>query len=76
MNIEPETIRILVDADACPVKAEIYRVAERHNLPVMLVANSFIAIPAMRSVSNGLSYRTSSTPLTTGLPRIRDRVQS
>jgi len=45
MNIEPETIRILVDADACPVKAEIYRVAERHNLPVMLVANSFIAIP-------------------------------
>ncbi len=45
MNTEPETIRILVDADACPVKAEIYRVAERHHLPVMLVANSFIAIP-------------------------------
>ena len=45
MNNEPEIIRILVDADACPVKAEIYRVAERHNLPVTLVANSFIAIP-------------------------------
>jgi len=45
MNNEPETICILVDADACPVKAEIYRVAERHNLPVVLVANSFIAIP-------------------------------
>lgn len=38
-------IRILVDADACPVKSEIYRVAERHDLPVILVANSFIAIP-------------------------------
>lgn len=45
MNTQPETIHIFVDADACPVKAEIYRVAERHNLPVMLVANSFIAIP-------------------------------
>src|SRR5690606_35030930 len=38
-------IRILVDADACPVKSEIYRVAERHDLPVILVANSYIAIP-------------------------------
>ncbi len=45
MENEPNTIRILVDADACPVKAEIYRVAERHNLPVVIVANSFIAIP-------------------------------
>ncbi|ERI12816.1 hypothetical protein FHW20_002350 [Ochrobactrum intermedium] len=45
MNTQPEKIHIFVDADACPVKAEIYRVAERHNLPVMLVANSFIAIP-------------------------------
>ncbi|MFC4626559.1 YaiI/YqxD family protein [Daeguia caeni] len=38
-------IRILVDADACPVKAEIYRVAERHGLAVVLVANSYMAIP-------------------------------
>ncbi|CAB4325558.1 YaiI/YqxD family protein [Brucella sp. BO3] len=45
MENEPDTICILVDADACPVKAEIYRVAERHNLPVVIVANSFIAIP-------------------------------
>ncbi len=43
MTAEP--IRILVDADACPVKAEVYRVAERHGLAVVLVANSFIAIP-------------------------------
>lgn len=31
---------IYVDADACPVKPEILKVAERHALPVTLVANS------------------------------------
>ena len=31
---------ILVDADACPVKAEILKVAERHGLRVTFVANS------------------------------------
>lgn len=31
---------IYVDADACPVKPEILKVAERHHLPVTLVANS------------------------------------
>lgn len=31
--------QILVDADACPVKAEIARVAERHGLSVIYVAN-------------------------------------
>lgn len=45
MNSPSDTIRILVDADACPVKAEIYRVAERHDLCVVIVANSFIPIP-------------------------------
>lgn len=38
-------ITIYVDADACPVKAEIYRVAERHRLPVTVVANQPIAVP-------------------------------
>lgn len=38
-------IAIYVDADACPVKAEIYRVAERYRLPVHVVANSVIALP-------------------------------
>lgn len=38
-------ILVLVDADACPVKDEIYRVAERHGVAVVIVANSFIAIP-------------------------------
>ena len=31
---------IYIDADACPVKQEIYRVAERHNLVVHVVSNS------------------------------------
>jgi uncharacterized protein YaiI (UPF0178 family) len=38
-------IEIYVDADACPVKAEVYRVAGRHRLKVHVVANSFIAVP-------------------------------
>ncbi|MEN3747586.1 YaiI/YqxD family protein [Sphingomonas sp. HF-S3] len=38
-------MRVLVDADACPVKEEIYRVAWRHEVPVTLVANSWLRIP-------------------------------
>ena len=38
-------IRILVDADACPVKDEIYRVAERHAVPVAIVSNSLFRVP-------------------------------
>jgi uncharacterized protein len=38
-------IRIFVDADACPVKAEIYRVAERVGAHVFVVSNSVMAIP-------------------------------
>jgi uncharacterized protein YaiI (UPF0178 family) len=37
--------RIYVDADACPVKDEIYRVAIRHSLPVSVVAGNFIRVP-------------------------------
>jgi len=39
------TTRIYVDADACPVKDEIYRVASRHGLPVSVVAGQFIRVP-------------------------------
>jgi uncharacterized protein len=42
---ETETIRIYVDADACPVKDEIYKVAARHGLPVSVVANGYIRVP-------------------------------
>ena len=37
--------QILVDADACPVKEEIYRVAERHEVPVSVVSNSPFRVP-------------------------------
>jgi len=43
--IEPNPIRIYVDADACPVKDEIYKVAARHGLPVSVVANGYIRVP-------------------------------
>ena len=39
------SICIFVDADACPVKPEVYRVAERYGLKVYVVANSFMAVP-------------------------------
>src|SRR6187455_2034523 len=31
--------RVIIDGDACPVKAEALRVAERHRLPVVIVSN-------------------------------------
>ena len=37
--------RIVVDADGCAVKDEIYKVAERYRLPVVLVANKRLVIP-------------------------------
>jgi uncharacterized protein YaiI (UPF0178 family) len=39
------TISLYIDADACPVKAEIYRVAERYALKVYVVSNSYINVP-------------------------------
>ena len=39
------TPRILVDADACPVKEEIYRVAFRRAVTVRVVSNARIRIP-------------------------------
>jgi uncharacterized protein len=45
MEPSPTAIAIYVDADACPVKAEVYRVAERHRVRVFVVANSFMQIP-------------------------------
>ena len=36
---------IFVDADACPVKQEIYRVAQRHGIKVTLVSNSWMQTP-------------------------------
>lgn len=43
-------IRVYIDADACPVKDEVYRVAARYGLPVFVVANSYMRVPRDASV--------------------------
>ncbi|MEE9380949.1 MAG: YaiI/YqxD family protein [Hyphomonadaceae bacterium] len=40
------TLRALIDADACPVKEEIYKVALRHSVPVTIVSNSYMRVLA------------------------------
>jgi uncharacterized protein YaiI (UPF0178 family) len=45
LNPARPPLRILVDADACPVKDEIYRVALRHKVPVTVVSNSGLRVP-------------------------------
>ncbi len=37
---------IFIDADACPVKDEVYRVAGRHDLHVFVVSNNGMRVPA------------------------------
>lgn len=44
-------MRILVDADACPVKDEVYKVAWRHAVPVVIVSNSWLRVPQHPLVS-------------------------
>ncbi len=44
-NPMTDPIRILVDSDACPVREEVYKVADRHQVPVVIVANSYMRIP-------------------------------
>ncbi len=41
----PPAPTLYVDADACPVKEEVYRVARRYGLKVYVVANAYIAVP-------------------------------
>ncbi len=56
MSFRPEAaaraapMAIYVDGDACPVKAEVYRVAERHRVRVFLVSNAPLAVPPGVSV--------------------------
>ena len=38
-------VHIFVDADACPVKEEIYKVALRTEVPVTVVANTYLRVP-------------------------------
>jgi uncharacterized protein YaiI (UPF0178 family) len=39
-------VQVLVDADACPVKDEVYKVAWRREVPVRVVSNSYLRVPA------------------------------
>ncbi len=39
------SVQILVDADACPVKEEIYKIAFRREVPVRVVSNSYMRVP-------------------------------
>lgn len=41
----PKALHIFIDADACPVREETYKVALRHSVAVTVVANSFIRVP-------------------------------
>ena len=38
-------LTIYVDADACPVKEEVYRVAKRHEMRVLVAANAVMRVP-------------------------------
>jgi len=38
-------MRIYLDADACPVKEQVYRVAARYGVPVFVVANTSLRLP-------------------------------
>ncbi len=44
MTVQP--IAIYIDADACPVKDEVYKVAQRYGLRTYVVSNAFMMIPA------------------------------
>ena len=37
---------VFIDADACPVKREVYKVAERHHVPVKVVAGTPMSVPS------------------------------
>ena len=43
--MEDQVPQIYIDADGCPVKDEVYRVAKRYSLEVTLVANSRMRVP-------------------------------
>lgn len=50
MTLPGTMFTLLIDADACPVKDECYRVAGRYGLDVRVVANSFMRVPLSDTV--------------------------
>ena len=57
MTVQSNQITIYIDADACPVKAETYRVAERYGIHVYLVSNSHIAAPREPFIERVIVHR-------------------
>lgn len=45
MNMAKAGPRVLVDADACPVKEEVYKVALHHQVRITLVSNTWLRVP-------------------------------
>lgn len=43
-------LKLFIDADACPVKQEVYRVARRYGLDVTLVSNAWMRVPNEPSI--------------------------
>src|SRR6516164_4537276 len=43
-------LTLYIDADACPVKDEVYRVARRYAMPVKVVANAPQRVPAVAQI--------------------------
>jgi uncharacterized protein YaiI (UPF0178 family) len=44
-------VTLYIDADACPVKDEVYKVATRYALPVFVVSNSWIRTPPLKRIT-------------------------
>ncbi len=44
-------VTLYIDADACPVKDEVYKVAARYQLPVFVVSNTWIRTPPLKLIS-------------------------
>jgi uncharacterized protein YaiI (UPF0178 family) len=65
-------LEIIVDADSCPVKPEIYRVAKRYGIKVTLVANSQVNVPS----EDWLKVITVTSQLDAADDWIADHVQS
>jgi len=47
---EGPLLDIFIDGDGCPVKPEVYRVAQRHDLKVFVVSNSWMQVPSVDRV--------------------------
>jgi uncharacterized protein YaiI (UPF0178 family) len=47
---ELHLLHIFIDADACPVKQEVFRVASRYDLDVTLAANSWMRVPNQHGI--------------------------